>query len=130
MPYAEKKWNFLSMNQKNPFSRIEIERKGEIFMRLTFKEIREKAIVNLLDGSCYGYASDLVLDTETKSVLMLVIKGRARFFGLFGREEDIFIPWDKIETIGKDTILVRTETVHPPVEKKWNFLEKIFNYLS
>ena len=99
-------------------------------MRLTFKEIREKAVVNLLDGSCFGYASDLVLDTETKSVLTLVIKGRLRFFGLFGREEDVFIPWDRIETIGKDTILVKVETVRPPVEKKWNFLEKFFNNLS
>ena len=96
-------------------------------MRLTLKEIRTKAVVNLSDGVCYGYADDLILETETKTVLTLVIKGRLRFFGLFGREEDVLIPWERIETIGKDTILVKMEAVKPPSEKKENFLEIFLN---
>lgn len=96
-------------------------------MCLTLEEIRTKAVVNLPDGICFGYADDLVLDTESKTVMTLVIKGRLRFFGLFGREEDVMIPWDRIEVIGQDTILVKMEAGEAKEERKWNFLEKIFN---
>ncbi len=78
-------------------------------MKITLEEIRRKAVVNMPDGACFGYADDLVADTETKQVLALLIKGRLKLFGILGREEDVLIPWEKIETIGKDTILVRAE---------------------
>ena len=38
--------------------------------------------------------------------LALVISGSDGFFGV-GREDDIIIPWHKIECFGEDTILVR-----------------------
>ncbi len=80
-------------------------------MKITLEEIRRKAIVNMLDGACFGYADDLIADTETKQVLALLIKGRLKLFGILGREDDVLIPWEKIDTIGKDTILVRAENV-------------------
>ena len=79
-------------------------------MKITLEEIRRKAVVNMLDGACFGYADDLVADTETKQVLALLIRGRLKLFGILGREEDVLIPWEKIETIGRDTILVRAES--------------------
>lgn len=84
---------------------------GVLFMKITLEEIRRKAVVNMLDGACFGYADDLVADTETKQVLALLIKGRLKLFGILGREDDVLIPWEKIDTIGKDTILVRAENV-------------------
>ena len=39
--------------------------------------------------------------------MSVIIYGRPRFFGLFGKEEDVVIPWDMVQTIGDDTILVR-----------------------
>ena len=89
------------------------------------QEIRTKAVVNLSDGICFGYADDLGLDTETKQVTTLIIRGRLRFFGLFGREKDVLIPWEQIEIIGQDTILVKAESEQTGTEEKWNFLEKI-----
>ena len=38
-----------------------------------------------------------------------MIAGRPRFLGLFGREDDIIIPWKEIEVIGQETILVNTD---------------------
>lgn len=84
---------------------------GVLFMKITLEEIRRKAVVNMLDGACFGYADDLIADTETKQVLALLIKGRLKLFGILGREDDVLIPWEKIDTIGKDTILVRAENV-------------------
>ena len=86
-------------------------------MKITLEEIRRKAVVNMTDGACFGYADDLVADTETKQVLALLIRGRLKLFGILGREEDVLIPWEKIETIGKDTILVRAEDAARPVGK-------------
>ena len=40
------------------------------------------------------------------SVASLVTPGRARFFGLFGREDDYVLPWTAIVRIGTDIILV------------------------
>ena len=54
-------------------------------MKITLEEIRRKAVVNTLDGACFGYADDLVADTETKLVLALLIRGRSKLFGILGR---------------------------------------------
>lgn len=75
-------------------------------MKVTLEELRTKAVVNVTDGACFGYADDMVADSETKVLLALVIKGRPKLFGILGREEDILIPWEKIDTIGSDVILV------------------------
>lgn len=46
--------------------------------------------------------------------------GRCRFFGLFGREEDFIIPWEAIDKIGDDIILVRHDRPLPRRDrKKW-----------
>ena len=37
----------------------------------------------------------------------LIIPGRLRLLGLLGREEDAVVPWENIEKIGEDIILVR-----------------------
>ena len=39
-------------------------------------------------------------------VCSLILRGRPRWFGLLGRGEDLVIPWQQIETIGEDVILV------------------------
>ncbi len=98
-------------------------------MRLTLEEIRSKEVVNIIDGSCFGFADDIIIDTETKQVIALIMKGESELFGLLGREEDISVPWECIDTIGKDIILVKTDQKRPPKERKDNSLRKIFNNL-
>ena len=87
-------------------------------MKITLEEIRRKAVININDGVCFGYADDLVADTETKQVLALLIKGRLRLFGILGTEDDVLIPWEKIDTIGRDTILVRSEITSAQTARK------------
>lgn len=96
-------------------------------MQLSFGELREKEVVNTADGSCFGYADDIVIDTKTKEIVAIVIKGRFRFFGIFGREDDVFIKWDEIETIGKDIILVKTEQKGKLHNEKQNIIQKFLN---
>ncbi len=72
-------------------------------------EFRKKEIINMTNGMKIGYVDDLVFDTDSAQVESIVVFGRPRFFGLFGRSEDMLIPWKDIEIIGEDTILVKSE---------------------
>ncbi|MBQ9774026.1 MAG: YlmC/YmxH family sporulation protein [Clostridia bacterium] len=74
--------------------------------RCSTAELRKLEIINLCDGARLGYASDFEFDKEDAKILALVISGSDGFFGLC-REDDIVIPWHKIECFGEDTILVR-----------------------
>ena len=94
-------------------------------MLMSFEEICEKEIINTFDGSSLGFAGDVVFDSESRKITALIIKGRRKFFGIFGREEDVSVSWDKIETVGKDTILVKTESLGKIYNENRSFL-KIF----
>ena len=71
-------------------------------------EMKNKQVVCIRDGCVLGYISDIELDTEKGTLTSIVIYGKLRFFGLFGREEDIVIPFDEIKVIGAETVLVST----------------------
>ena len=69
-------------------------------------DLRCKEVINLVDGCRMGYVGDVEVDTLCGRVVSLVVPGRCRFFGLFGREDDYVIPWECIDRIGDDIILV------------------------
>ncbi len=78
-------------------------------MTCRIDELKNKQVVCVSDGSVLGFVSDIELDTENGSLTSLIIFGNLKFFGLFGRENDIVIPWSEIEVIGPETILVSTD---------------------
>jgi len=69
-------------------------------------DLKYKEVINLSDGARLGYANDIEFDTETGKVSALVVPGPARFFGLFGRKDDVIVKWDSITRIGEDIILI------------------------
>lgn len=71
-----------------------------------FEDMRCKEIINIRTGCKLGYPDDIEFDTCTAKICKLIVFGKAKFFGLLGREEDFIIPWCDIEVIGQDTILV------------------------
>lgn len=75
-------------------------------------ELRNKQVVCVKDGCVLGFVSDIEMDTSSGELTSIIIFGRLKFFGLFGREEDTVIPWSDIEVIGEETVLVNTE---PPI---------------
>ncbi len=80
--------------------------KGE--SAVTIHELCEKEVVQLEQGVCLGRADDLTFDPATAQLQNLILLGRPRLFGLMGRDESLTIPWQEIETIGTDAILVHT----------------------
>lgn len=74
--------------------------------RFSTCELREKEIINLCDGTRLGCASDFEFDSCEGRITAIVISRSGGFLGL-GESKDIVIPWNKIECIGEDAILVR-----------------------
>lgn len=70
-------------------------------------EIKDKQVVCLEDGMILGYVGDIELDTENGKLSSIVIFGKPKGFGLFGRDDDLVIPWENISIIGEETILVK-----------------------
>lgn len=75
-------------------------------MNCRIQDFKYKDVVCMADGIRLGYVGDVEIDTQTARLTAVVICGRLRWLGLLGREEDIVIPWDDIQVIGEDTILV------------------------
>lgn len=75
---------------------------------MTIRELCAKEVVQMERGVCLGRADDLTFDPETARLQNMLLIGRPRLFGLLGREETLTIPWQEIETIGTDAVLVHT----------------------
>lgn len=69
-------------------------------------ELRCKEVINVTDGSRYGYVGDVEVDLETGKVQALIVPGRLRLFGLLGREAERVFPWTAVRRFGEDIILV------------------------
>ena len=74
----------------------------------SYTALREKEVINLCDGRRLGFVCDLEFSLCDGRINALVVPGESALFG-FGRCESITVPWEKIETIGADAILVRVE---------------------
>ena len=70
-------------------------------METRIAELRYKEVISVTDGSRFGYVGDMEVDLESGQVRALVVPGRLRLFGLLGREEDRYIPWDRVRRFGR-----------------------------
>lgn len=87
-------------------------------MKCRVSELRYKEIIDVGDGSRFGYVGDVELDLETGQVTQLIVPGRLRLFGLLGRTEDTRFPWAAVRRFGADTILVERNSFRQ--EKRLN----------
>ena len=85
----------------------------------SISDLRMKEVVNIIDGKRMGAIVDLEIDVESGRLTAIVVPGAGKLLGLFGRNNDIIIPWEKINKIGIDVILVESVTFADikPLEK-------------
>ena len=69
-------------------------------------DFKYKDVINIKDGNCLGAICDVEIEREKAQVIAVVVRGRFRFFGFFGRSEEIVISWDQVKVIGEDAVLV------------------------
>lgn len=77
-------------------------------MIVRIAELRDRQVICVKNGALLGTVGDIELDTESGRLSSIVIYGKPKGFGLFGRDDDIIISWNDIEIIGAETILVKT----------------------
>lgn len=75
-------------------------------------ELRNKQVVCIHTGDVLGYVGDIEFDVTNGKIDSLVIFGKNRAFGLFGKSQDIIIPWCDIEVIGPQTVLVKSSSAY------------------
>ena len=75
-------------------------------MICSLEELRRKEVIDINTGERLGYIDDVRIDLKTSAVEALLIYGRARFFGVWGREDDIVIPCGDIKVVGSDVVLI------------------------
>ncbi len=75
-------------------------------MQCRMRDLRCKEVINICDGCRLGYPGDLEVRIPEGQVTALIVYGPPRFFGLFGKGEEYYVPWDSIQRIGDDIILI------------------------
>ena len=75
-------------------------------MLMKYCELRRKEVINLNDGCRLGYVGDMEITIPEGCIKALIVFGPCRFFGLFGRGEDFYIPWECVRKFGDDIVLI------------------------
>lgn len=75
-------------------------------MECRFSDFRCKEVIHVCEGARLGYTNDLIFDENTGMICSIIVPGKAKLFGLLGREDDLVIPYQCIRRIGEDIILV------------------------
>lgn len=78
-------------------------------MQCRFSEFRYKEVINVRTGSRLGYVCDAEFQSPEGRITALIVPGKAKYFGLLGREDDYILPWECISRVGDDLILVESE---------------------
>lgn len=70
---------------------------GVIFLNCCVTDLRNKQVINQRDGNILGPVSDIEVDTCSGKVVAIIVFGRPKCMGLFGRCDDIRICWEDIK---------------------------------
>ena len=75
-------------------------------MQCRIRDLRCKEVINICDGCRLGFVGDVEVRVPEGQVVAIVVFGPCPFLGLFGRREEYYIPWECIQRVGDDIILV------------------------
>lgn len=71
---------------------------------LSYCELRRREVINGSDGRRLGHIIDIVFSSESGKIRGLILPYGRR--GIFGKSQDLFVPWKCVQKIGEDVILV------------------------
>ena len=72
-------------------------------------DMRQKEVINICDGARLGFVADVEIDEECGKIIKIIVPGQGKLFGIFGRDQEFRIPWERIKKMGDDVILVDAE---------------------
>jgi YlmC/YmxH family sporulation protein len=91
-------------------------------MSCCIAELRNKEVICKSNGARLGNVDDVEIDIKDGRLVSIIIYGKGRMMGFWGKCEDITIPWCDIDVIGEDTILVNCtcpQNPPPPPRNRW-----------
>ncbi len=71
-------------------------------------EFRQKEVLDIATGKRLGYICDMEIDDASGRIISVTVPS-GKLFSSIMKNSDRIIPWENIEKIGKDMILVRGE---------------------
>ena len=74
--------------------------------RMFLAQLRDKDVINLCNASRIGYIYEIEFDSCTGQICSLVLCRESGWLSL-KKEEDLVLPWTRIECIGDDAVLVK-----------------------
>lgn len=83
-------------------------------MVYSFNKLKEKEVINVCNGKRLGYIYDADIDANTGRIIRLLIPKSGKCLSFSGGKHPICIPWQNIEKIGDDAVLVRFAELPPP----------------
>ncbi|MBO7401274.1 MAG: YlmC/YmxH family sporulation protein [Clostridia bacterium] len=84
----------------------------------SFSDLRDKEVINLRDGRKLGCVMDIDFDIPTGRICRIILPPPGKMALFASSKSNLYIPWDKIEKIGDDAILVRCADVIIPKKEK------------
>lgn len=87
-------------------------------MSVSFDKLREKEVINARDGKVLGCICDLELDICSGRITHIVLPPYGSIIVFSKTKNKIYIPWDNIERIGDDVIIVRCVDIPEPPKKR------------
>ena len=69
-------------------------------------DFKHKEVINITDAKRLGYVQDVTADLQTGIITSIIVPGNNKMFNIFGGNNEIVIPWEKIKCIGDEIILV------------------------
>lgn len=75
-------------------------------MDCRLSDLRSKEVISAVDGARLGTIDDVVVDIKTARIAAVVIYNRSFPFWILKTRDDFLIPWEKIELIGEDAVIV------------------------
>lgn len=73
-------------------------------MSCCINELRNKDVINICDGRRLGCVVDVEIDVCCGRLVSIIVPGDNRLFSF--KNNELCIPWERIERIGDDAILV------------------------
>lgn len=83
-------------------------------------ELREKEVINICDGEKLGNVCDIEFEEKTGKIIALIIPGPCKILGIIGRDQEYIIPYECVQRIGADVVLVEIEREKCLKKCKWD----------
>ena len=83
-------------------------------------ELREKEVINICDGEKLGNVCDIEFEERTGKIIALIIPGPCKILGIIGRDQEYIIPYECVQRIGADVVIVEVEREKCLKKCKWD----------